>query len=154
MTDGDVVLAGSKFNGPDDVAAARYEGDGGAVATRTLTVTTGGDGSGTVTGPGIACPGDCTEDFALGTAVSLSASPTGDSWFDGWGGDCAGDGQCNLTMSVDRQVSADFGAPSGPDFGTPEEVDNVGCIRPAADDEPEGSDPGHGLRFPGRARRS
>ena len=125
MPDGDVVLAGGKFNGPGDVAAARYEGDGGAVPTRTLTVTTGGDGTGAVTGPGIACPGDCTEDFALGTVVSLSASPTGNSSFDGWGGDCTGGNQCNLTMSADRQVSAGFGAAGGPDFGTPVELDNV-----------------------------
>ena len=42
---------------------------------RTLTVQTQGTGSGSVTGPGINCPGDCTETYADGQQVSLTATP-------------------------------------------------------------------------------
>ena len=37
---------------------------------RTLAVQTQGAGTGTVTGPGISCPGDCTETYADGQQVS------------------------------------------------------------------------------------
>ena len=76
-----------------------------------------GTGTGTITGPGISCPGDCTETYADGTAVSLSANPTGGSSFAGWSGDCAGAGACNLTMNANKGVSGSFSAappPSAP----------------------------------------
>ena len=69
---------------------------------RTLTVTKTGTGTGSITGPGINCPGDCSETYADGTAVSLSASPTGGSSFAGWSGDCARTGPCNLTMNANK----------------------------------------------------
>ena len=49
---------------------------------QTVTVTATGSGSGTVTGPGISCTatattvtGDCTEAYATGSSVTLSATP-------------------------------------------------------------------------------
>src|SRR5919108_1446665 len=51
---------------------------------RTLTVSV--SGSGAVSGPGIACPGDCTQAFAHGTTVSLSATPGSGATFTGWSG--------------------------------------------------------------------
>ena len=63
-----------------DVFAAYFElvTTGGGPPPRDLTVTPPtGTGTGTITGPGISCPGDCTETYADGTAVSLSANPTG-----------------------------------------------------------------------------
>ena len=73
-----------------------------------------GTGTGTITGPGINCPGDCTESYADGTAVSLSASPTGGSSFAGWSGDCTGTGACNLTMNANKGVSGSFTAAPPP----------------------------------------
>ena len=86
---------------------------------RTLTVTTGGSGSGTVTGPGIDCGGsghtDCTETYADGSSVTLNAAATSSaSTFAGWGGDCSGTGTCSLTMSADHTVSATFDANQPP----------------------------------------
>jgi DNA-binding beta-propeller fold protein YncE len=69
-------------------------------------------GPGTVTGSGISCPGDCTETYADGTAVSLSASPASGATFDGWGGACSGTGACTVTMSADKAVSATFNSKS------------------------------------------
>ena len=76
----------------------------------TLDVVVGGPGTGGVTSapPGISCPGDCTEDYVDGTPVTLTATPTGESYFVGWGGDCSGTGTCQLTMDQPHAVTAGF----------------------------------------------
>ena len=79
-----------------------------AAPTFTLTVATAGSGSGHVTGPGIACPVDCSESYPAGTEVVLHAAADAGSSFDGWGGDCSGAGDCTVTMSSDRSVTATF----------------------------------------------
>ena len=65
-------------------------------------------GSGKVTGVGISCPRDCTEAYAAGTAVTLSARAASGSRFSGWSGACSGTRPCRLTMSANRTVSARF----------------------------------------------
>ena len=84
------------------------ENDDATPQTFTLTVALAGDGAGQVTGPGIACPGDCTQDFAVGTEVTLEAVADLDSTFMGWSGDCTGTEDCTVTMSDDRAVTATF----------------------------------------------
>jgi len=88
------------------------------VTNYTLSVTGGGTGQGTVTGSGINCSitagstsGTCSASYASGTAVSLTATPTGGSTFSSWGGACAGTGGCGLTMNASKSVSASFTAP-------------------------------------------
>lgn len=70
-----------------------------------------GTGLGRVTGQGIDCPGDCSEDYAPGTSVPLSLQLTGGTLFGGWGGDCSGTGTCTVTMDANRSVSATLIAP-------------------------------------------
>jgi hypothetical protein len=87
-----------------------------APTTATLTVTKAGDGSGTVTSSpaGIACGADCSETYAIGAQVTLTAAPSQDadiSTFEGWGGACvqAGTGPtCTLTLSENRGATARF----------------------------------------------
>jgi hypothetical protein len=74
----------------------------------TLTVELQGTGSGTVTGPGISCPGDCSETYTEGHELTLNASPAAGSSFSGWGGACSGTGGCQLVMDQDKQASASF----------------------------------------------
>jgi hypothetical protein len=88
----------------DRQASARFD----PPPQRTLTVALTGTGSGTVSGPGISCPGDCTETYTDGQQVSLSATQTSGSSFGGWAGACSGTGPCQLTMDADRQASARF----------------------------------------------
>lgn len=78
---------------------------------RTLDVVVAGPGSGSVasTPAGISCPGDCTEEYADGTPVALSATPAPGSYFVGWSGDCTGSGACNPALSMNRAVTATFG---------------------------------------------
>ncbi len=52
---------------------------------------------------------DCTETYAVGTSVTLSAEPEPGSTFTGWtGGGCSGTGQCMVTMNADTSVTATF----------------------------------------------
>jgi hypothetical protein len=95
---------------PPPIDGLLYEMSLGAVppTPRTLTVQTQGTGTGTVTGPGINCPGDCTETYADGQQVNLTATPSGGSSFGGWSGACSGAGGCQLTMDADKQATATF----------------------------------------------
>jgi hypothetical protein len=76
-----------------------------------LSVAIQGDGSGTVTvtPPGTQCGSVCTESYDLGTGVTLTAHPAGDSVFAGWGGACTGTSPtCALTMDGPKSVTATF----------------------------------------------
>ncbi len=59
------------------------------IPTNTLTVTLSGNGKGTVTKTpeGLHCGVECMS-YAIGTTVTLTATPEADSLFVGWGGDC------------------------------------------------------------------
>jgi len=103
-----------------------FSGGGGATATvtgqgtdpavyYTLTVSKTGTGSGTVTGPGINCGTDCSEDYSEGTSVTLYASAATGSTFAGWSSACSGTGNCVVTMNSAKTVTATFNStPAGP----------------------------------------
>jgi V8-like Glu-specific endopeptidase len=73
----------------------------------------GNGGSGTVTSApaGINCGGDCSEDYVSGTTVTLSAAQGPGSVFAGWGGACTGTGNCVVSMTEARSVTATFNIP-------------------------------------------
>jgi hypothetical protein len=90
---------------------------------RTLAVSLAGTGSGTVSGPGLSCDASgagCSRGYPAGTSVTLGATPTHGSSFDGFGGDCTGIGGCELTMSANRNVTATFTGP--PDTTPPKQT--------------------------------
>ena len=81
---------------------ARFSAEPSPPGERTLTVSPGGNGAGTVssTPPGISCGVDCTEAFPRGSAVVLSAVTSEGSVFAGWSGaGCAGTGRCRVTLT-------------------------------------------------------
>ena len=84
----------------------------------TLTVTKLGSGNGSVTSSpgGITCPGDCSQAYAFGTPVTLTATAASGSIFSGFGiGSC--DSQpsnvsCRVSMTSNRTVTASFNVPA------------------------------------------
>ncbi len=77
----------------------------------TVKVSLKGKGSGTVTGVGISCPGDCEETFTRGDTVTLTATPAPGSTFDRWqGGVCKGKNDtCTITLDKpNMNVMASF----------------------------------------------
>jgi CSLREA domain-containing protein len=86
---------------------------GAPPAQHTLSVGIAGSGTGTVTGPGINCPGDCSQAYDSGSTPELTATASGGSTFTGWSGACSGTGSCQPTMSQARTVTATFTPPPG-----------------------------------------
>jgi uncharacterized repeat protein (TIGR02543 family) len=83
----------------------------GAKPDKTLDVSADGTGSGSATSTpaGIDCGATCTNDFAFGTVVTLTATPDPSSDFAGWSGaGCSGTGDCVVTMDAARSVTATF----------------------------------------------
>jgi hypothetical protein len=75
-----------------------------------LHVAKAGIGSGTVASSpsGISCGNSCAAGFAVGTVVTLVASPDGMSTFTGWSGACAGVQACTITIGTAKSVTANF----------------------------------------------
>jgi len=74
----------------------------------TLKVSSNGPGSVTSGPAGINCGSDCSESYAPGTVVTLTARPNRNAMFRGWGGACSGTGTCTVTMDAARSVAATF----------------------------------------------
>lgn len=111
---------------PDDEAGVRFSYPEPVLAT--LTVTRSGTGTGTVTSSpsGIDCGSACSQTFAGGATVTLSASPAAGSMFAGWNGACSGTGACTVAMTSDVGVGATFNlAPVTFSFTTPAAGANV-----------------------------
>lgn len=79
-------------------------------ASYALLVSKSGEGSGTVRSDiqGIDCGSDCSEMYAKGAEVTLSASPGSGAAFEKWTGACGGIGACTLTLAADLSVTAYF----------------------------------------------
>lgn len=122
-TERDAVVFGSGFGGITDLKVGPdgqlyvlsfsgriYAISGPATTTFTLGVTKSGTGTGSVTSTpaGISCGTDCTEAYASGSVVALSAQPAAGSTFVGWSGACIGTAACSVTMDAAKSVGAAF----------------------------------------------
>lgn len=84
-------------------------GTGALTSEHTLTVAIAGSGHGTVTGSSLSCPGTCSDTYADGTTVTLSARAAAGSRFSGWSGaGCSGTGTCVVKVSADETVTGMF----------------------------------------------
>ncbi len=82
-----------------------------AGASYGLTVGKYGNGDGSVSSnpTGINCGSDCSENYADGTSVTLTATPAAGSTFSSWSGDCSGTSSwCTLIMDSNKEVTATF----------------------------------------------
>jgi Pro-kumamolisin, activation domain/Divergent InlB B-repeat domain len=82
-------------------------------AQYTLTIGVAGSGAVTSSPSGISCGSMCTMNFADGTPVTLTATPSGGATFSGWGGACTGTSSCVVTMNAIENVTAMFSSPGG-----------------------------------------
>ena len=73
-----------------------------------LTVSITGAGSVASDKPGIECPPACSIAWESGSDVRLSVEPLQGTTFRGWGGACAGTGECVLKLDAPRSVTARF----------------------------------------------
>jgi len=72
-------------------------------------------GTGTVTGTGIACPGDCDEAYVIGSSITLTATPDEGSTFTRWFGVFCAEGDsfhttCTVHMTEPQNAEAGFQA--------------------------------------------
>lgn len=98
-------LDGAPRSGDRDLGADEF-----GSAAFALTVAKVGAGSGTVTSSpaGIDCGGDCFENYAANTNVTLSPNPDSGFFFVGW----TGNADCNdasVLMNSDKECTAQFG---------------------------------------------
>ncbi|MBI3558852.1 LamG domain-containing protein [Candidatus Gottesmanbacteria bacterium] len=80
----------------------------GSSPNYSLTVSKTGSGTVTSSPAGINCGSACNANYSSGTTVTLTATPDAGSSFTGWGGDCSGIGQCNLTINSNKTAIANF----------------------------------------------
>ncbi|MHB1356870.1 MAG: beta strand repeat-containing protein [Anaerolineae bacterium] len=75
-----------------------------------LSVGKAGTGAGSIASDpaAISCGITCTASFGIGTAVTLTATPLISSTFDNWSGACSGTGNCSVTMTETKSVTATF----------------------------------------------
>ena len=73
-----------------------------------IRVNVSGPGSVTADVPGLSCTQSCTPAWNAGTALTLTATPTGLSKLVRWSGACTGAGGCRLTSAAGATVGALF----------------------------------------------
>lgn len=81
-------------------------------AIRALTLQVSGGGAVTLTSGGAStlCSSTCTQTYASGASVRLSAMPGAGQAFNGWGGACTGTADCTLTLDANKAATASFSA--------------------------------------------
>jgi chitodextrinase len=78
-------------------------------STHLVSVQVRGKGTGSVRGPGVACPKDCRAFIAEGRTITLVATPADNSVFTRWSQDSCGRAtRCKLTVTAPLTITATF----------------------------------------------
>ena len=81
-----------------------------STVTLTVAIAAQGNATGSVTGRGINCGTECTQDFEPGDRVTLTAVPAEGNSFEGWSeASCGTELTCTVTVDADMTVTANFG---------------------------------------------
>lgn len=93
-----------------------------------LDVTKSGMGTVASTPAGIDCGDDCTEIYREGSQVTLTATPANGYLFSSWSGACSGGTTCDVTMTADLAVTANFIEEAVPTFELAVTVSGNGTV--------------------------
>jgi hypothetical protein len=107
-TDGQTTL--SDLERKPRPAAGQSEPSIGAYEPAVHALTVSVSGSGSVSAPGLNCPGSCSNSYPDGSTVTLTATPAAGFELAGWSGACSGTGGCQVTIAGDQTVTATFTA--------------------------------------------
>ncbi len=78
-----------------------------------------------IEGEGDTTPPVGTHSYGSGTEISITADPEEGWEFSSWGGDCSGDGECNLVMDENKSVTATF---SEKEYNLDIEIEGEGTV--------------------------
>lgn len=119
--EGQDPAASSPAGQPDgSLEIVTFFGKACAAAQFSLAVLASPNGGGSIAGTGIACPGDCTENYPAGSAQVVTATAAAGFQFSSWNGcDAPAANACTMNMTENRQVQALFTA-IGPPPAPPE----------------------------------
>jgi hypothetical protein len=101
----------------DEAGASGYSNEACGAAAQRLDVAVAVAGGGVVASSpaGITCGTDCTESYASGAVVILTATPAPGAVFTGWsGGGCSGTNPCTVTGNAPVAVTATFALAPAP----------------------------------------
>ena len=90
------------------VGSGSTSGSGTTMVQVSVSETGAGQGMISSTPAGIDCGQACSANFTSGTQVTLTAAPTGGSYFGGWSGACSGVGVCQMTLTKNVAATASF----------------------------------------------
>jgi hypothetical protein len=93
-----------------------------------LVINKTGTGSGIIISnpSGIDCGANCNEDYVSGISITLITTPSSNSSFGGWSGDCSGIGDCVITLNSNKSVTANFElVVSSPPSSPPSSPNNI-----------------------------
>ena len=94
-----------------------------------LRVDTIGSGRITSNPAGIDCGTDCSQSYSSSTQVTLTATPDTGFEFSTWSGACTGNTTCVVSMTADRNVSAEFVQSTGaPEFTLTVTIQGSGSV--------------------------
>lgn len=82
--------------------------DGSALLSLAVSGASGGSVSVAPSPPGGVCPSNCSQYFPADEVVTLTPAAGPGAVFSSWSGDCGGSGTCQVTMSSDKSVTANF----------------------------------------------
>ena len=100
----------------DTTVTAAFHPNTPPPATAVLSISV--DGTGVVTAPdGSQCAARCDVSLAIGTQVSLTATPGAGMSFAGWRGACSGLQSCSFTLAGNASVGARFISGPPPRYG-------------------------------------
>jgi Tol biopolymer transport system component len=109
-------LPATKLSVGSNAHDADWGSASGGPVSQLLTVSVSGTGLVSSNPAGIRCGNDCTEQYAAGTVVTLTAKSGRGTAFAGWSGACTGSGTCTVTMDAAKTVTATFGGGGGNTF--------------------------------------